>query len=174
MQLGVLDHPLDFVFVEVGRSGDRDLLLLAGAEIFRADVHDAVGIDVERDFDLRNAARRRRNAFQPEPSERLVVLRHRAFALQHVDVDRRLTVFGGREDLRLLRRDRRVAVDELGHHAAERFESERERGDVEQHDVAHFTGEHAGLNRRADRDDFVGVDGEVRIFAGELLRRVPG
>jgi hypothetical protein len=58
----------------------------------------------------------------------------------------------------LARRDRRVAFDQLREHAAERFEAERERGHVEQHDVAHFTGEHAGLDRGADGDDFVGVD----------------
>ena len=40
-------------------------------------------------------------------------------------------------------------------HAAERFQAQRERGHVEQHDVANFAGEHAGLNGRADRDDFV-------------------
>ena len=109
-----------------------------------------------------------RNAFQAEPSERLVVVRHRPFALQHVDVDRRLAVFGGGEDLRLLRRNRRVAIDQLRHHAAERFQTQRERRDVEQHDVADFAGEHAGLNRGADRDDFVGIDREIRLFAGQL------
>ena len=157
-RFGIPDHAIDFVFGEIGRCGDRDLLFLAGAEIFRADVHDAVGIDVERDFDLRNAARRGREPFETEASERLVVARHLAFALEHVDVDRRLAVFGRREDLRLARRDRRVALDQFRLHAAERFEAERERGHVEQHDVVHFTGEHAGLNRGTDGHDFVGVD----------------
>ena len=54
-------------------------------------------------------------------------------------------------------------------HAAERLQTQRERGHVEQHDVADFARQHAGLNRRADRDDFVGVDGLVELFAGELL-----
>ena len=96
--------------------------------------------------------------FEPEAPERLVVGRHLALALEHVDVDRGLTVFGRREDLRLARRDRRVALDQLRRDAAEGFETQRERGDVEQDDVVDFAGEHAGLDRRADRDDFVGVD----------------
>ena len=48
------------------RGGDRDLLLLAGAEVLRRHVDDAVGVDVEGDLDLRHAARRRRDARQVE------------------------------------------------------------------------------------------------------------
>jgi hypothetical protein len=65
---------------------------------FADDVHDAVGVDVERHFDLRNAARSGRDALEPEASERLVVASHLALALEIVDVDRRLAVFGRRED----------------------------------------------------------------------------
>src|SRR3712207_7740279 len=43
-----------------GAAGDRHLLLLAGAEVLSADVHDAVRVDVEGDLDLRDAAGRRR------------------------------------------------------------------------------------------------------------------
>ena len=53
-----------------------------------------------------------------ELAEGLVELRHLALTLQHVDLDRRLHVLRGGEHLGAARRDRRVAVDELGHHAA--------------------------------------------------------
>ena len=60
---------------------------------------------------------------------------HVALALQHVDRHRGLVVVGGREHLLRLGRDRRVLLDELGHHAAERLDAERQRRHVEQQHV---------------------------------------
>ena len=91
---------------------DADLLLLAGRLVLRRDIDDAVGVDVEGDLDLRHAARRRRDADEIELAEQLVVGRHLAFALEHPDRHGGLIVLGRREDLALLRRDRRVAVDQ--------------------------------------------------------------
>ncbi len=132
-------------------------------------LEDAVGVDVERDLDLRDAARRRRDAGELELAQRLVVRRHLALALEDVDLDRRLVVLGGREDLRLAGRDRRVALDQLRHHAALGLDAERQRGDVEQQHVLDVAGEHAGLDRGADGDDLIGVDAAVRLLAGQLL-----
>ena len=86
-----------------------------------------------------------------------VVLRHLPLALQHVDLDRGLVVLGGREDLRLLGRDRRVARDQHGGDAAQRLDAERERGHVEQQHVLHLAAQHAALDRGADRHDLVRV-----------------
>ena len=133
--------------------------------VARRDVEDPVGVDVERDLDLRHAARRRLDALQPEARELAVVGGQLALALQHDDVDRGLVVLGGGERLRAPGRDRRVALDHLRHHAAERLEPERQRGDVEQHDVLDLALEHARLKRGADRDHLVGVDGHVRLLA---------
>src|SRR3712207_7633287 len=55
-------------------------------------------------------------------------------SLQDVDLDRGLVVLGGREDLALAGRDRRVALDELRHDAALGLDAERQRGHVEQQD----------------------------------------
>ena len=123
----------------------------------------------KRDLDLRDAARRRRDAGELELAQRLVVGRHLALALQHVDLDRRLVVLGRREDLALAGRDRRVALDELRHDAALGLDAERQRGDVEQQDVLDVAGQHAGLDGGADGHDLVGVDAAVRLLAGELL-----
>src|SRR5213079_2922490 len=87
----------------------------------------------------------------------------------HVHLDRRLVVLGGREDLGLLRRDRRVALDELRHDAALRLDAERERSDVEQEDVLDLALQHARLERGADGDDLVRVDALVRVLADDLL-----
>ena len=123
----------------------------------------------KRDLDLRHAARRRRDADELELAERLVVERHLGLALEHVDLDRRLVVLGGRERLRLAGRDRRVALDQLREDAALRLDAERERRDVEEEHVLDLALEHAGLDGRADGDDLVRVDALVRVLADQLL-----
>src|SRR6202051_3634260 len=52
VRLGVLDHLVDVGLAQAARRLDADLLLLAGALVPGRDVDDAVGVDVERDFDL--------------------------------------------------------------------------------------------------------------------------
>ena len=99
MGFGFLDHLLDVGVGKAARGLDADLLLLAGGLVLGGDADNAVGVDVEGDFDLRHAARRGRNALQVEAAQRLVVRRHFAFALEHIDGDGGLIVFGGREDL---------------------------------------------------------------------------
>src|SRR5262249_58725575 len=69
---------------------------------------------VERDLDLRDAARRRRNADQIELAEELVVHSHLALALEDADGHRRLVVGGGREDLALAGRDGRSEERRVG------------------------------------------------------------
>ena len=130
-------------------------------------MHDAVGVDVEGDLDLRNAARRRRQVDELELAERLVVARHLPLALQHVDLDARLHVVGRGEHLGALGRDGGVALDELGHHATLGLDAEAQRGDVEQQHVLDVAAQHAGLDRSADGDDFVGVDALVGLLARE-------
>ena len=88
-----------------------------------------------------------------------------AFALEDAHGDGGLVVLGRAEDLLPLGGDRRVALDELGHHAAEGFDAEGQRRDVEQQDVLHFAREDAALDRGADRDDFVRVDALVGLLA---------
>ena len=93
---------------------------------------------------------------------------HGALALVDLDLDRGLVVGRRREDLALARRDRRVALDQLGEHAAQRFDAERQRRHVEQQHVLHFAAQHAALHRRADRDHFVRVHALVRLLAEQV------
>ena len=133
-------------------------------------MHDAVGVDVEGDLDLRDATRGRRQAGQLEVAERLVLRPHLALALGDLDLHRGLVVVGGGEDLRALGRDRGVALDQGGHHAALGLDAEAQRGHVEQQDVLDLALEHTGLQRGTDGDDLVGVDALVGLLAaGELL-----
>ena len=85
VRLGVFGHLLDFVFGQTGGGGDGDLPLVVGGLVFRHHVEDTVGVDVERYFHLRYAARGRRKALQREDTERTVVSCHGAFALENLD-----------------------------------------------------------------------------------------
>ncbi|EGD00055.1 putative NAD-specific glutamate dehydrogenase encoded in antisense gene pair with dnaKJ [Burkholderia sp. TJI49] len=165
----VLDHLIDFRLGQTRVGLDRDLVFLAGRLVLRADVQDAVRVDVEGHFDLRHAARCGRDAFEVELAEQLVAGRHFAFALEHLDRHRALVVVRGRVDLRVLGRDRRVLADHLRHHAAERLDAERQRGHVEQQHVLAVARQHLTLDRRADGDGFVRVHVTARILAEELL-----
>ena len=131
-------------------------------------MEDAVGVDVEGDLDLRHAARGGVDAGEVEAGQRLVVAGLLALALQHVHGDRALVVLGGAEDLRGAGRDGGVLLDDLGHHAAEGLDAQRQRGDVEQQHVLDGTAQHAALDRGADGHRLVRVDVLARLLAEEL------
>ena len=82
----------------------------------------------------------------------------------------RLVVFGSREHLALLGRNRGVTVDELGHHAAESFDTQGKRGHVEEEHVLHggVTAKHGTLDCGTDSHHFVRVHSLVRFLAEEL------
>ena len=92
MNVRVLGHLIHFILGKAGGRGDGDLLLVVGAAVFGGYVQDAVGIDIERDLDLRHAARGRRNVAELENAEQAVIVRHRALALVNLDLDRRLVL----------------------------------------------------------------------------------
>ncbi|ABA50337.1 putative NAD-specific glutamate dehydrogenase encoded in antisense gene pair with dnaKJ [Burkholderia pseudomallei 1710b] len=165
----VLHHLLDLGFGQARVRLDRDLVFLAGRLVLRADVQDAVRVDVEGHFDLRHAARRGRDALEVELAEQLVARRHLAFALEHLDRHGALVVVRRRIHLSVLRRDRRVLVDHLRHHAAERLDAERQRRHVEQQHVLAVARKHLALDRRAHRDGFVRVHVAARLLAEEFL-----
>ena len=167
--LGLLDHALDVGLREAAGRLDGDPLLLVGALVAGRDVDDAVGVDVEGDIDLRQAARRRGDVLEVELAQHLVVRRHLALALVDPDRHRRLVVFRRREHLRLLGRDGGVAVDQPGEDAAQGLDAETERSDVEQHHVLDVALQHAGLDRGAQRHHLVRVDAAMGLLAEEGL-----
>ena len=167
--LGVLGHLVDLGLGQAGGAFDLDLLLLGGGHVLGRDVEDAVGVDVEGDFDLGHAAGGRGDAGQFEPAEGPVVLGELPFALEDVDFDFGLVIGGGREGFLLARRDGRVPRDQDGHHAAEGLDAQRQRGHVEQDDVFLFAGEDRALDGGPDGDHFVRVDALVGLLAEDLL-----
>ena len=134
-------------------------------------MHNAVCVDIEGHFDLRHATRLLRKVGQVELAKRTVVASKFTFALEHVNRHGRLVVFGSREHLALLGRNRGVTVDELGHHATESFDTQRKRGHVEEEHVLHsrVARKHSALNGSTDSHNFVRVHSLVRFLAEELL-----
>src|SRR5437588_404581 len=82
---GVAHHLVDLFLAETRRRGDRDFLFAASAHVFRRHIDDAIRVDVESHFDLRNAARCRRDADEVELAERAVVSGQRPLTLQYVN-----------------------------------------------------------------------------------------
>ena len=147
------------------------MLLLAGSLIHSAHVQDAVGVNVEGNFNLRYATGCRSNAVQVEDTNLLVVLGHGALALQHADFYTGLIVCGRGEYLALLGRDGGVGLDEFGHHAAEGFDTQAQRGDIQQKHVLHITCEHTALDGSADSDNLVRVYALVGLLSKEVLHQ---
>ena len=104
-----------------------------------------------------------------EAADRLVVAGQRTLALADVDLHRRLVVGRRREDLALTGRDRRIGLDQLGHHTAQGFDTQRQRSDIQQQHVLHLTGQDTALDRSADGNDFVGVHSLAGHLTEEIL-----
>ena len=77
-----------------------------------------------------------------------------------------------RDGLPLCAGYRRVPVDELGHHAAERLDAQRQWRDVEEQHVLDLALQHARLDRCAECHDLVRVDALVRLAPEDGLHRV--
>ena len=74
MEFGLLAKLFNLVLAQAAAVGDGNFLLLAGALVLGADIEYAVRVDVESDFDLRQAPRSRRDAVEAESADKLVVL----------------------------------------------------------------------------------------------------
>jgi len=112
----------------------------------------------------------------PSPApEQVVVLGHGALAFVDLDEDTGLVVGVCGEYLRGLARDGFVALDQLGHDPSRGLDSERQRGNIEQQDVAGSsllnirTTEDGGLDSGSEGDGLVGVDGLAGLLAVEEL-----
>ncbi|ABV14455.1 hypothetical protein CKO_03372 [Citrobacter koseri ATCC BAA-895] len=168
VRFSIANHFLNFVLVQTRRSLDGDLLLFTAVFVFRGNVQDTVSIDIKGDFDLRHTARRRVDAIQVELTQRFVIRRAFTLTLQHMDGYRRLVVFRGREHLAVLGRDSGVFADQRRHYAAHGFDTQRQRGNVQQQNVFHITGQYAALHRCANSNSFVRVNVFTRFFTKEL------
>ena len=169
VRLGLAHHPIDLVLREAARRGDRDLLLLAGRLVLRRHVDDAVGVDVEGDLDLRHAARRRRKAVRWNlPSVRL----SRAIGRSPCSTCTSTLVWlsAAVENVSLFRVGI-VVLRGISVVITPPSVSMPSDSGVTSSSSRSLTSprEHAGLDRRADRDDLVRVHALVRLLAEQLL-----
>lgn len=72
--LGLLDHALDLLNAEAGVVLDDNLVLAARGAVHGRHVHDAVGVNVERDLELGDTGRGGGDARQVELAQLVVVL----------------------------------------------------------------------------------------------------
>ena len=143
---GVFNHTIDLCVGQAAGGDDLHRLFASGGLVLRRDVQDAVGVDVKRHLDLGDATRRGRDAVEDELAQALVVSRHRPLALEHVDLNLRLPVRSRGENLTLARGDGSIALDQRSRHAAERFDTERQRSHVQQQDILDLATEHTCLD----------------------------
>ena len=120
---------------------------------------------------MRHTAACGSDAGEVEAADALVLCRHGALTLEHVDGHFRLVVFGRRERLAALAGNGRVGFDELGHHTAHRLDTHRKGRHVEQHNVAHaaLLVEDCALDRGTHGHHFVGVHTLRGRFAEEVF-----
>ena len=156
--LSFLHSLVDVVLGHVGGSGDGDVLLLAGTQVLRADLHDAVCINIEGDFDLRHTTGSRSDAIQMEDAEALVVAGELTLALQDIDLNRGLVIRSSGEDLALVGRNGGVALNDLGADAAQSLNAEAQRGDIQQQQTLDVALQDAALDSSTDSHALIGVD----------------
>ena len=163
LQLGLGNQLFDLLLAEVGSPLNADALLTSGGAVRGGHLQQAVGIDVERHLHLGHPARGGGNAGQPEAPQALIAFRHLPLTLEHMHLHGALVGFRGAEHIALAHRDWGVAWNQHLHHPTDGFQSERQGGDIVEHQVAQLTGEDAGLHRSADGHHFIGVDRLARL-----------
>ena len=120
---------------------------------------------------MKNTTRSRGDARELGLAEEVVVLGPSTLTLVDLDQDTGLVVGVGREDLRLLRGDGGVPLDESGHDTTCGLDTKRERCDIKQKEVLSLLRRIARENRCLDGstvgDGLIGVDALVGLLAVE-------
>ena len=164
MCLRFLDHAVNIFLAHAAVRLNGDLLLFACAKILCRDVHDTICIDIKGNFNAWNTARCRRDIGEFEAAERLIARSHLTLTLQNMNIDRWLIIRCRREDLALMCRNRRIALNELRANAAERLDAEGKRRNVEEKNVLDFTDKDTALDGSTDGDALIRVDALRRLL----------
>src|SRR6267142_2917834 len=165
---GFLEHTLDLGIVDAVTGLDFDGMPFAGAQIFRGNLQDAVGVDQESHLDALQARGSRRN-FQREAGEGTAIFGEFALALKNVNVNAGLMVDASGVKLLRAGGNRGVARNDFRNGTAVGFDAQRERRDVEEQHVVHAAVEDVGLDGGAEGDDFVGIQFRMRLAVKKLL-----
>ncbi len=100
------------------------------------------------------------------------MLGHLSFSLHHMDINRSLVVGGSGKHLALSRRYGGIAINNPGKNSAQGFNTQRQRGYIQKNYIADFSGQHPGLDGRADGDNFIRIDAFKGLFTDKILNRI--
>jgi hypothetical protein len=169
------NHAVDLLLSETSLLvGDGDRLGFTGTLVSGGDLHDTVGVDLERNLDLGDTTWSGRNASELELAKKVVVLGERAFSLEDLDQDSGLVVGGGGEDLALAGGDDSVTGDKLGHNTTSSLDTKSEWVDIDEDDVtqALVTSEDTTLNGSTICNSLIGIDTLGRLLSKVLLEEL--
>ena len=154
--------------------GDGDRLGFTSALVSGGDLHDTVGVDLERNLDLGNTTWSGGDASELELAKEVVVLGEGAFSLKDLDQDGGLVIGGGGEDLALAGGDGGTTGDELGHYTTGGLDTESERVDVDEEDVTQgvVATEDTTLDGSTIGNSLIGVDTLGRLLSEVLLEEL--
>ena len=130
---------------------------------------NAVGIDIEGHFDLRNAAGSGGDAGELEVAQSLIIGSHFTLALQYMDLNGGLAIGRGGENLSLLGGDGGIALNDLGHDAAQGLHTQGQRSNIQQQQALDIAGENTALQGSAQGHTLIGVDALEGLLAHEAL-----
>ena len=173
--LSLGDHTINLLLSEASLLvGDGDRLGFTSTLVGGGDLHDTVGINLERNLDLRNTTGSGGDAGKLEFAKEVVVLGEGTFTLEDLDQDGWLVVGSGGEDLTLSGGDDSVAGDELGHDATSCLDTKSEGVDVDENDIAQalITSEDTSLNGSTIGNGLIGVDALGRFLSEVLLEEL--
>ena len=88
-------HAFYFIFAETRTRFDMDLLFFTGAFVFCRYMQDTISINIKDHFDLWYTTGSRWNIREIKAAQALVLISHRAFALENMDFHSGLVIAGG-------------------------------------------------------------------------------
>ena len=132
---GIVHGAADLLLAQVGRPGDGNALLFAGAKVTGAHRHNAVGVNIKGHFDLRHTGPGAFDALEGKVADELIILGELPLTLQHLDFNCALERRGGGKDFGIPGGNGGVAVDQMSRHTAHRLNRKGQRGNVHQQQV---------------------------------------
>ena len=150
-----------------------NLIGLSSALLSGTDIQNTIRIHVKGDFNLRHTTRHRRNAFQVELAQVIAVLGELTLTFIDLDEHTRLVVCIRTERLRCLLRDCSVSLDDRRHHTTSRFQTQRERSNIQKNHILHSlrtASENVCLHCSTIRNCLIRMHRVVELLAIEVRR----
>jgi hypothetical protein len=173
--LSLSNHAVNLLLSETSLLvGDGDRLGFTSTLVSGGDLHDTVGVDLERNLDLGNTTRSGGDASELELAKKVVVLGEGTFSLKYLDQDGGLVIGGGGEDLALASGDGGTTGNKLGHNTTGGLDAKSEGADVDEEDVTQcvVATEDTTLDGSTIGNSLIGVDTLGRLLSEVLLEEL--